>query len=44
MTHAWYVGAGYVTVFGSIAGYAWWTLRKGRRLSRDVPGEDRRWL
>jgi hypothetical protein len=44
MTQAGYVAVGYVTVFGSIAGYAWWMLRRGRRLSREVVAEDRRWL
>jgi hypothetical protein len=44
MTHAWYVAVGYASVFGSIGAYAWWTLRRGRQLSRDVPTERRRWL
>lgn len=44
MSHAGYVAAGYVTVLGTLAAYAWWTLRRGRRLSRQVPAEERRWL
>lgn len=44
MNHAGYVAVGYVAVIGSIAAYAWWTLRRGRRLSREVAPEDRRWL
>jgi heme exporter protein CcmD len=44
MTHAGYVAAAYLAVFGSIAAYAAWTLVRGRRLSRQVAPEDRRWL
>jgi len=44
MSQAGYVAVGYVAVFGSISGYAWWMLRRGRRLSRKVPPEARRWL
>jgi hypothetical protein len=44
MSHVGYVAAGYLTVIGSIAGYAWWTMRRGRRLSREVAPGDRRWL
>ena len=40
----WYVTVGYTTVIGSIATFAWFTIRRGRRLSRDVPEEDRRWM
>lgn len=44
MTYAGYVAAGYVVVFGSIAAYAVWMVRRGRRLSHEVAAEDRRWL
>lgn len=37
------VGAWAVTAL-TIGGYAWWVLRRGRRLSEIVPPEDRRWM
>lgn len=40
----WYVAVGYTTVIGSIAAFAFLTIRRGRQLSRDVPVEDRRWM
>ena len=39
-----YVIASYVLVLGSMAAYAVWTIRRGRRLARRLPVEDRRWL
>ena len=44
MTHAAYVAAGYVIVFLTVAGYAAWVIVRGRRLSKRVTPEDRRWL
>ena len=44
MTHAGYVAAGYVIVFVTVALYAAWVVVRGRRLSRRVDPEDRRWL
>ena len=44
MTHAGYVAAGYALVFVTLAVYAVWVLVRGRRLSRRVAPEDRRWL
>lgn len=44
MNHAVFIAAGYIAVFGSVIGYAVWTLRRGRRLSEQVAPEDRRWL
>lgn len=44
MTDAGYIAAAYVLVLGGTAVYAAWVLVKGRRLSRQVPPEDRRWL
>lgn len=43
MTHAGYVAAGWVATLGVLGGYAVATIRKGRRLSRVVPPEERRW-
>ena len=44
MTDAGYIAVSYVLVLGSTAAYAVWVIAKGRRLSRQVPPEDRRWL
>ncbi len=44
MTHAGYVATAYVLVLGTTLLYAVWVLAKGRRLSRQVPAEGRRWL
>jgi hypothetical protein len=38
------VAVGYVIVIGSIIAYSAWVLVRGRRLSKQVPAEDRRWL
>jgi hypothetical protein len=38
-----YVIAAWVIVLGSIAVYATSVVARGRRLSRQVPPEDRRW-
>lgn len=43
MRYAEYVLPGYGVVFGAIGAYAWWVLRRGRALSRQVPPERRRW-
>lgn len=39
-----YIIAGYVATLGGLGGYAAWVLLRGRRLSRQVPPEDRRWM
>ena len=43
MTHAGYVAAGWIATIGLLGGYAAAVIRKGRRLSRIVPPEERRW-
>lgn len=43
MTHAGYVAAGWIATSGLLGGYALVTIRRGRRLSRVVPPEERRW-
>ncbi len=43
MTHAGYVAAGWIATIGLLGGYAATTIRKGRRLSRTIPPEERRW-
>jgi len=44
MSDVGYVIAGYVGVVGGLTLYAVALLRRGRRLSRRVPAEERRWL
>lgn len=39
-----YVIPGYVIVFGTLALYTAWVLRRGRKLSAEVPAERRRFL
>jgi hypothetical protein len=43
MTHAGYVAAGWIGTAALIGGYALVVLRRGRKLSRQVPTEERRW-
>ena len=44
LTGTWpYVAAAWVVVFGSLAVYSVVTVVRGRRLSRRVPPERRRW-
>jgi hypothetical protein len=43
MTHAGYIAAGWLAAGGLIGGYALFVLRRGRKLSRQVPPEERRW-
>jgi hypothetical protein len=33
----------YIIVLGGSAGYALWMLRRGRRLSDEVPDEEKSW-
>ncbi len=45
MTEAWwYIVAAWGATLGGVGIYATLLLRKGRRLSRVVPPEDRRWM
>ena len=39
-----YIVLAWVAAFGSVGGYAVAVLRRGRRLSRQVPPERRRWM
>ncbi|HEY8524492.1 MAG TPA: hypothetical protein VIL48_05995 [Acidimicrobiales bacterium] len=43
MTHAGYIAAGWLGTAAVVGGYAVHLLRRGRRLSRQVPAEERRW-
>ncbi|HEX6167062.1 MAG TPA: hypothetical protein VFZ30_09765 [Acidimicrobiales bacterium] len=43
MTHAGYVAAGWLATAALIGGYALSVVRRGRKLSRQVPSEERRW-
>ena len=38
-----YVIAGWLSVAAALGGYAAYTIARGRRLSRQVPPERRRW-
>jgi hypothetical protein len=42
-THAGYVAAGWIATFGLLGGYAVAVVLRGRKLSRQVPPEERRW-
>lgn len=43
MTDVGFVAAGWIITLGGLGAYALVTLRRGRRLSRVVPPEERRW-
>jgi hypothetical protein len=43
MTHTGYIAAGWLGAATLIGGYALAVLRRGRKLSRQVPAEERRW-
>jgi hypothetical protein len=43
MTHAGYVAGGWIATLSVLGGYAVATIRRGRRLARQVPPESRRW-
>lgn len=43
MTDIGYVLAGWIATFGALGGYAAVVIRRGRRLSKVVPPEERRW-
>lgn len=39
-----YVGWAYGVVVGALVVFAVWTIARGRRVGRQLPPEDRRWL
>jgi hypothetical protein len=39
-----YVAFAYVVVVGALVGYAALTILRGRRVGRQLPPEDRRWM
>ncbi|MGI8662505.1 MAG: hypothetical protein ACR2LQ_04735 [Acidimicrobiales bacterium] len=39
-----YIVGGYTATLGGLGAYAVWVLLRGRRLSKQVPPEDRRWM
>lgn len=43
MTHAGYVLTGWAVTTTVLGSYAWWLIRKGKRLAVLVPPEERRW-
>ncbi len=44
MSTGFYIAVAWVVTLGVTALYALWLLRRGRELSRRVPGEQRRWM
>jgi len=43
MDDAGFIIGSYVITFGVVALYAWATVRRGRKLSRSVPQEEKYW-
>ena len=43
MTHVGYVAAGWAIPLVALGAYALRTIRRGQKLSREVPAEERRW-
>ncbi|HMR94903.1 MAG TPA: hypothetical protein P5193_05835 [Microthrixaceae bacterium] len=39
-----YIATAWIATFGSLGLYSLWLLRRGRKLSRSVPPDERRWL
>jgi hypothetical protein len=39
-----YVAAAYLLVIAVLVAYATWTIVRGRRVGRQLPPEDRRWM
>ena len=39
-----YIALAWIVTFGAVLGYAVWVVRRGRALSREVPGPQRRWM
>lgn len=39
-----YVGWAYGVVVGVLVAFATWTIVRGRRVGRQLPPEDRRWM
>ncbi|WP_420638509.1 heme exporter protein CcmD [Candidatus Poriferisocius sp.] len=44
MTHVGYIAAGWSVTVVAVVAYAGWMLLRGRRLSRRVPENRRRWM
>jgi hypothetical protein len=43
MTDGGYIAAGWLSALGLVGAYTAWVIVRGRRLSRRVPPEERRW-
>lgn len=39
-----YIATAWISTFAATGLYALWVIRRGRKLSRVVPPEDRRWM
>jgi len=44
MENAGFIFGSYALTFGAVALFAWRTLRAGKRLSQQVPDEEKYWL
>jgi hypothetical protein len=38
-----FILASYLSAFGAAGALAWWVLRRGRTLARQLPDEDKPW-
>ncbi len=43
MEDAGFIIGSYVVTFGAIAVYAWWVLRRARRVTAELPDEAKPW-
>lgn len=39
-----FIVVGYVIMVAALGAYAWRTVRRGRRLARQLPPDERRWM
>lgn len=39
-----FVLGGYIVTFVSVAAYAWFTIRRGRRTAAQIPDDEKPWL
>jgi heme exporter protein CcmD len=43
MEDAGFIIGSYVLTFGVVAAYAWWVVRRGRKVAEKVPDEEKYW-
>jgi hypothetical protein len=44
MSDAAYIATAWIATFAAVGAYALWVIRRGRKLSKVVPPDERRWL